>query len=111
MNPAKTKSLITELIPLLLAFVLQIYIHSELGLTLLIIVLLAGTWYISYTKREWLVFLMGLIIGLLFEVGDGLIYRSQFWQQDTLWGVPLWLPVLWGYGFVFIRRIGNTIIK
>lgn len=55
-------------------------------------------------------YLIGVVMGLTIEVGLGLINRSQHWDNASLFGVPYWLPVIWGYGFVAMRRIGNAVI-
>ncbi|MBU1293141.1 hypothetical protein KJ819_03725 [Patescibacteria group bacterium] len=56
-------------------------------------------------KHDFLAFVVGLIGMTIAEylfVSTGV----ETFERQTLFGVmPLWLPVLWGYGFVTIKRI------
>lgn len=105
----KSKNIIVQSIPLLIAFALEPLIQNELAYTVVLLILLLVSFKIQYHKREWLLFGVGVLAGLVLEVGAGQIYRLQYWEQDSLFGVPYWLPILWGIGFVYIRRIGNAI--
>ncbi len=55
-------------------------------------------------SREVIVFFFGLIALTISEsifVSTGV----EAFQRRTLFGImPIWLPVLWGYGFVAIKR-------
>jgi hypothetical protein len=59
---------------------------------------------------ELTLFALGVSLGLVIEVGLGMIFRMQHWDNASLWGVPVWLPIIWGFGFVAIRRIGNAVV-
>ena len=106
------KDIITQIVSLLLAFIiLTITKGNEFIFAGSIIIILLINFKIKYQKGELKLFFIGLIIGFFIEVVLGLIYRMQYWQDSTLFGVPIWLPLVWGYAFVFIRRIGDSIIK
>ncbi len=107
----KNKNIIAGLMQLLAAFVALVLIRNEIIFTFAIIILLLINFKADYHKNEWGLFLIGCIFGLIIEVVLGGIYRLQYWQQGSLFGVPIWLPIVWGYGFVIIRRIGNLIVK
>jgi hypothetical protein len=104
------KQIFIQLIPLLVWFLLIIS-RNELLITAGLIIAILATFKIKYYKGEWLFFLIGVIAGIILEVGGDLIYQLQYWQQGSLFGVPLWLPLFWGCAFVFIRRTGNLIVK
>ena len=61
---------------------------------------------IKYYKSELKLFFLGLALGFIIEVGLGLIARQQYWDNASLMGVPVWLPLIWGIGFVAITRVG-----
>ena len=84
---------------------------DELIFTVTILAILLINFKIKYYKNEWALFFVGLVLGFFIEVVLGLVYRMQYWENPTLLGVPIWLPIVWGYAFVFIRRIGNAIIE
>jgi len=57
-------------------------------------------------KTELIIFAYGIVIGLFVEVlGTKVSGYESFGQPDFL-GIPVWLPVAWGYGFVAMKRIG-----
>jgi len=103
--------IIKELIPLFLALVVFIFIKNEWLIALGVLVLLLITFKIRYYKNEYKIFIFGIIIGFIFEVSGDYIYKLQYWESASLFGVPVWLPLLWGYGFIFIRRIGNILLN
>lgn len=77
----------------------------------IILFLIINFKWIEYEQHEWKVFLIGVIIGIIAEIGGDLVYKLQYWENGSFFGIPLWLPLLWGYGFIFIRRVGNQIIN
>jgi len=92
---------------LILFFCIQVFIKpSELILTTLIIAFTITTFLIKKNKGEISLFSLGLVTGLIIEVALGLVSRQQHWDNASLLGVPYWLPLVWGYGFVMITRIG-----
>jgi hypothetical protein len=93
-------------------FVFQVLVQpSELVLTGVILLLTVFTFLIHRNKGEVTLFIVGLVTGLTIEVGLGLIARQQNWENASLWGVPFWLPLVWGLGFVVITRLGYYIRK
>lgn len=90
-------------------FTAQVTILLELPLTILS-VLFCFLLFARREKGEIALFFVGLSMGLIIEVGLGLIARTQHWEYASLFGVPYWLPLIWGYGFVIMRRVGNVIV-
>jgi hypothetical protein len=90
-------------------FIAQVFILVELPLTILSIAfsLLLLT---KREKGEVMLYFVGFATGLIIEVGLGLIARTQYWEYASFFGVPYWLPFIWGYGFVIMRRVGNSIV-
>jgi len=100
-------------IPLLLFvlfFIIEVFLKpSESTLTTLIVFITFVILVLEVHKHEPKVFLLGLIMGLFIEVVLGLVSRQQFWDDASLIGVPTWLPIIWGIGFVIITRVGMKI--
>lgn len=86
------------------------YPSYEKTLTCLVVVIIVYTFYLHHVSREGLLLLIGVLLGLFVEVGLGFFFRTQHWQYASLYGVPYWLPLVWGYGFVVMRRLGNAIV-
>ena len=93
-------------------FLLQVrFGKSERLLTVTLIGFCVVIFLLHFQNGEFLLFLIGLVLGLSIEVGLGLIARSQHWANASFFGVPYWLPIIWGIGFVLIHRVGNLIVK
>lgn len=107
----KTRQFFIEILPLTVGFIVQPFVHGELQFTILVIAVLLVSLKIKYYPGEWKLFLMGLIIGFVFEALAGLVHRMQHWDNASLLGIPVWLPIFWGYGFIFIHRLGELIVK
>lgn len=94
----------------ILFFVAQVLILKELPLTILATLLCV----ILLTRREpgeIHLFGFGILISLIIELGLGLVARSQHWDHASLFGIPYWLPLMWGYAFVVMRRVGNLVVS
>lgn len=92
---------------LIIFFIFQVFAKpSEVILTITIIVITLVTFRIHKNKREEWLFLLGFLLGMVIEVALGFQDRLQHWENASLGGVPYWLPLVWGYGFVMITRIG-----
>lgn len=90
-------------------FIAQVLVQHEIPLTLLALLYVAVLLHFREPGEGWL-FAIGLGAGLVIEVGLGMVSRSQHWENASLLGVPYWLPLIWGYGFVVMRRIGNAVV-
>lgn len=79
---------------------------TELELSFFIIALSALLFYWNSRLSEIYLFGVGVIVGVLLEVGFRLLGYQQSWLDANLFGVPFWLPIAWGMGFVVITRVG-----
>lgn len=99
-------------IPVLLMIILIPLIANDYLLTILYIIIISFALYIKINKND----LKILMVGFSFMTISEAIFISsgvESFNRTTLFGLmPLWLPFLWGYGFVAIKRtieILNTI--
>lgn len=83
----------------LIPFVQNDYILSAIYIGIVIVSLV-----IKYQKNDLLIFFAGMIFMTLSEylfISTGV----ETFVRNSLFGLmPLWLPLLWGYGFIAIRR-------
>jgi hypothetical protein len=84
--------------------------HRELLIAAGVVVVMAIAFWVRYYRHEWLLFVVGTALGLTFELGGDAIYKLQSWSEGSLCGIPAWLPLFWGLGFVFFRRFGNVLV-
>ena len=80
------------------------FIANDYVLTLLYIAITVVALVLKRTPNDLLVFVFGFVamtISEYFFVSTGV----ETFTRNTLFGLmPLWLPFLWGYGFVAIKR-------
>ena len=101
------KEFIIPIIVLLSFFIIQaLGLVGEVGLTVLIALAVAITWLLSYRYNEWVLLVIGLLAGGVIEIGLRFLGFQQVWNNASLFGVPYWLPLIWGFGFVVITRLG-----
>ncbi len=79
-------------------------IINDYLLTLVYIAIITVSLIIKNTKNDLRVFVFGFFIMIASEY----LFVStdvETFQRNSLFGLmPLWLPFLWGYGFVAIKR-------
>lgn len=81
----------------------------ELALTAFIICVVLLMFAVQDHKHEPWLFLIGIAVGLIVEVGMRIFGYQQVWTEGSFFGVPYWLPIIWGAGFVLITRFGMFI--
>ncbi len=95
--------------PALLMLSLIPLIKDDYDLSLVYIVIISLSFYIKREKYDFFVFVFGFVVMTIFE--RLFVYTGvETFQRNSLLGVmPLWLPLLWAYGFVAIKRSINAI--
>ena len=111
MKKEALKEVLIELIPFLLALIIAFYVKQEIAITIILAAVLLISFKMKYHKKEGLLLFTGIITGLIFEISGNFFYKLQYWSSGSIYGMPLWIPLLWGYGFILIRRIGNIIVR
>ena len=97
-------------IPALAAFLFLIFESgggfNELALTAFIVVATFIMFLVKDHRNELYLFISGMVVGSVIEIGLRFLGHQQNWTQASLFGVPYWLPIAWGIGFVLITRFG-----
>jgi hypothetical protein len=104
-------TLYIEVLLLIISMLLLGIVEQEIYITLLIVILIILTFLVEYHKKEFLLFFIGAFLGAVVEIGGNYLYKFQYSLSGSFFGIPLWMPLLWGYAFVFMRRIGNIVVK
>ncbi|MFC1687486.1 hypothetical protein ACFL0L_02815 [Patescibacteria group bacterium] len=63
-----------------------------------------------HSKEDIVFFVIGMILG---TVGEIICTHFNIWTyfNPSLLGVTLWVPMVWGFAFLFARRIRDTFFK
>jgi|SRR3989338_4779465 len=107
----KIKKIFFEGIPILIMIALIPIIKNDYLLTLFYIIIILIDFKVKYTKSEWAVFVGGFILMIIFEwifISTGV---ETFIRNSLFNTMPLWLPFLWGHGFVAISRVSKYLVK
>jgi len=103
--------ILKEIWPLLLGLVFLWFVKNEFLIFIGLLLIIGISFKINYEKNEFYWLFIGIITGITLEIGGDYFYKLQFWTSGSFFGLPLWLPLLWGYIFVIVRRIGNLVVK
>ncbi len=108
---ARTKELVYEIILAVVVVSLVIILNKNAWLTFGV---LAAVWafaiYLWHKKIDIATFIVAAVVGPVVEIIS--IYYGIWSYADPMFlGIPVWLPLLWGFAGVLLRRIAETIVK
>lgn len=104
------KKIILNTLPIIVMIGLIPFISNDYYLILMYTILIAISLKIHYENNEYKLLSAGIIFMFLAEyffISTGV----ETFTSQTLINMPIWLPVLWGYGFIAIKRIANELLK
>ena len=91
-------------IPAIVMIALIPFVKEDYPLALFYIAIIAFAFFIKREKNETLIFIVGLVVMTASEylfISTGV----ETFTRHSLFGImPLWLPFLWAYVFVTIKR-------
>lgn len=100
----KVSNIFLQAFPVLLMVGLIPFVANDYILTALYISIIFTAFIIKKEKHDMTIFIFGFIMMILSEylfISTGV----ETFVRNSLFGImPLWLPFLWGYGFVAIAR-------
>lgn len=97
-------SIIKQALPVIGMVTLIPFITNDYILTFVYIAIITIAFLVRRDKNDLLIFFFGLITMTISETFF-LATRVETFQRVSLFGImPLWLPFLWAYGFVAIKR-------
>lgn len=106
----KLSKIFIETLPILLGVLLTyLFWQNNVLLFIIYLVLTLGLIYLHKDKTEFVIFAYGILIGAIIETIGTQISGYQSFTKPDFDGIPMWLPVVWGYGFVAMKRIGFTL--
>ncbi len=99
-----------ETVFLVIFFLIETFTKNEVLLT--VFAVFFGIYFFILPKErktKFKLWIIGCVLGFTIEIVMGFWGRSQFWTYGSLFGVPLWLPFVWGLGFEAIYMLGKYI--
>lgn len=91
-------------IPIIIMIFLIPFFYNDYVLTGIYILIIIISFIIKYEQKDYLFFIFGFIIMIISEyffISTGV----ETFIRNSLFGLmPLWLPVLWAYVFVAMKR-------
>jgi len=102
----KISKVFIETLPIFFGILLS-YLFWENNMLLFIIylALTLGLIYFHKDKIEFIIFAYGILVGAIVEIIGTQVSGYQSFTKPDFGGIPIWLPVVWGYGFVAMKRI------
>ena len=98
------EKILIEVIPILLMIGLIPLIGNDYLLTGLYLIIICVSLLMKYEKKDLLFLLFGLGVMTLSEfifISTGV----ETFNRASFIGMPIWLPFLWAYAFVVIKRV------
>jgi hypothetical protein len=106
----KFKEILIISLPIILMVGLIPLIRNDYILTALYGLIIIVSFFIKRGKNELTLFVFGFVV---MTISESLFISTgvETFTRNTLFGImPLWLPFLWGYGFIAIKR-GFTVLE
>ena len=98
---SKIRQIFFNALPVLIMVGLIPLVPNDYNLSLVYILIIVAAFYVKREKNDLLIFIFVMTIFENLFVKTGV----ETFQRNSLLGVmPLWLPLLWAYGFVAIKR-------
>jgi hypothetical protein len=105
----KIIKILTQTVPILIMIGLIPLVQNDYTLVLLYVFIIFISLKIKKTKNDLLFFVVGLI-GLTISEYIFISTGVETFTRNSLFGLmPIWLPILWGYGFIVIKRSIETL--
>ncbi len=99
------------MIPILLMIGLIPVIADDFYLAYTYVGIIVAAFVLKRERNEMIIFVSGFFLMILFEsifISTGV----ETFNRNSLFGLmPIWLPLLWGYGFVAIKRSARILDK
>ena len=105
----KVLRIFLEAIPTLIMIALITIIGNDYILASLYLIIIGISLFIKHEKHDYRLLILGFVVMIIAET----IFIStgvEIFLRNSLFGImPLWLPILWAYAFVAIKRGVNIL--
>ena len=101
----KSAEILYNALPILAMMGLVPLVLNDYLLAIICIAIIIGAFFVKISKHDLTIFAVGFFTMILVEA---LFIRTgvETFNRNSLLGImPIWLPIIWGYGFVSIKRL------
>lgn len=99
------RSIVLNVLPVIIMILLIPVVLNDYWLTVVYIGIILVSLLMKRQKNDLLLFGLGFIF-MFFSEWLFISTGVETFVRDSLFGLmPLWLPFLWGYGFIVIKRV------
>ncbi len=107
----KIRKIFLNSIPILVMVSLIPLISNDFMLMGVFGLVIVGSFFIKRGQNDWIIFIAGFCLMIFFEY-IFILTGVEVFYRNTLFGImPIWLPLLWAYGFVAIGRVVKILDK
>ncbi len=100
----KAFQIFNNAVPVIVMIGLIPFVQDDFSLSVYYLAIIALSFHVRYEKRDWIFLVFGFAVmtfSELFFIQSGV---EVFNRTSLFSAMPLWLPLLWAYAFVAIRR-------
>jgi len=101
----KSTEIFYNALPIVAMIGLVPLVLNDYLLAIICIAIIIGAFFVKISKHDLAIFAVGFFTMILVE---GLFISTgvETFNRNSLLGImPIWLPIIWGYGFVSIKRL------
>jgi hypothetical protein len=107
----KVLAIFLSIVPIILMIGIIPLFENDYFLVGVYVAIIATAFVIKYERKDYLFFVVGFFLMLFFEYFF-VMTRVETFVRNGLFGLmPVWLPVLWAYSFVAMRRVVTILDK
>ena len=79
---------------------------NSLLLTFIYLSTILALFLVNYRQGDFFAFFFGVVLGFAIEVFATDITHIHTFAYSDFFGMPMWMPIVWGYCFLLMKRIG-----
>ncbi|MEK9158834.1 MAG: hypothetical protein AAB673_02435 [Patescibacteria group bacterium] len=101
----KATQILLNMLPVVVMIGLIVVVKNDYILAGIYLFIIAASLIIKYQAKDYLFFIFGFVFMIFAEILFVSTGVEEFIRNSFFGLMPIWLPVLWGYGFVVIKRV------
>lgn len=101
----KMIQLLLNMLPVVAMIGLIPFIKNDYILAGMYIFIIAASLIIKYQTKDYLFLVFGFVLMIFAEILFVSTGVEEFIRKSFFGLMPVWLPILWGYGFVVMKRV------